>query len=167
METTQNIWIIIATYIGPALLGFLTVWFQHRKNKADLLETIARAEKAKAEAEKLKKEGASTEGDIFLKWTVEFRTRLAEVEKRNNEFAVIIKEQGDTIDNQNDRIAEQDKIIANQSVLLIDANARIILLEKENSDLKTLVIALQKENSILRGCEEQNARDISTINNEQ
>lgn len=153
MEATesQNILVVLATYIGPSLIALFTVWLQHRKNKADLAAAWAEAERVKAEAEKIKKEGASTEGDIFLKWTLEFKNRLEAVEKKNNEFAEIIQKQGETIDHQNDRIAEQDKTIANQNVLLIDANARIIVLEKENGDLRLKIAELELENKKLKG----------------
>ena len=142
METliVNEILSLILTYAGSALVATIPVLIQHRKNKAVI-------EQIRAEAEKASKEGNAAEGDIFLKWTQEFKASLAEVERKNTLYE--------------DLFRKQEEMISNLNTVLIDAKARIVILEQENGELKETVLALQNENDWLKGrisdLEEENA----------
>ena len=120
---------LILTYAGSILVASIPVLIQYRKNKA-IIEQI------KAEAKKADKEGDATEGDIFLKWTQEFKSRLTEVENRNTIYEGLFK--------------KQEEMISNLNIVLIDAKARIVVLEDENNELKETVLKLQDENNWLK-----------------
>jgi len=138
----QEILTTLATYVGPSIIAGITIYLQYKKNKGEV-------EALKAEAEKTKKEGDSTEGGVYLAWTKEFKDRLKAVEDREHAHAELIDEQSKRIFEQNNRLDSQDKLIRDQAILLVEANARIVLLEKENVDLRQTVVDLENKNTVL------------------
>jgi len=132
----EDTWVIILTTVVPPILAIVAVAFSYFKNKEEIKKIRAETLKLGKEASKAEGDTQAVSGDIFLKWTKEFKARLEWVEEINKKLT--------------EKAEEQDKLLHTQNTTIEKYEFRISVLEEENEDFKKVIEELRIENSLLR-----------------
>jgi len=134
--TDTNFWLILATYVGPTLVSVAGIAFTYLKTKADVTKTYT--------------DSGAVSGEIFLKWTQEFKDRLKVMEAANDRLIEKGVAQDCIISSLKEDLAKQERIVDKQSTALLVAEGRISSLEQDNIKLLEKIEGLETENTTLR-----------------